>query len=100
MKLITILLLLIAIPVYAGGRHNPPPVPTDTPDRGGSNFWNNLGEGALWAVSICGICYMADGCRVPFTKKTVCKFESKPNTLEGSIVPEIPHNEYTYELKP
>ena len=107
MKIAAMLILFMAFPVYAGNSHHdhspPEPTPINVPNSGdnGSNFWSNMGEAAVWSGIICGICIAADGCRIPFTKKVICKVDKQPfMKSESSLVPEVPKNEYTYQIKP
>lgn len=87
-KPITNLLLisiLLVVPAYAGERHNPPPepVPLNVPDDGSNH--NALAIAVILGLAVCAY----HSC-----------WKSKPVKAEKGITPEIPKNEYTYDIKP
>ena len=84
LKLI-LLSLLLAVPAYAGDRHKPPePTPINVPDSGSNH--NAL---AMGIVIVAGVACYINKCWKP-----------KPVKAETSLVPEIPKNEYSYQIKP
>ena len=88
MKLIILLLASLSLPVYAGNPHHdhspPEPTPINVPDDGSNH--NALAIGiALFAITAC----VYSKCWKP-----------KPVKAEAGITPEVPKNEYTYQIKP
>ena len=84
MKLFILLLVSLSLPAYAGDyHHKPDPAPVNVPDDGSNH--NALAIAAVIGLGICA-----------WTK---C-WKPKPVKAEAGIVPEIPKNEYTYQIKP
>ena len=83
LKAVLLSLLLIA-PVYAGERHHhPEPVPINVPDDGSNH--NALAIAVIVGLAVCAW--------------TEC-WKPKPVKAETNMVPEVPKNEYTYQIKP
>ena len=79
-----LLVLFMTFPAYAGGNHKPPePTPINVPDDGSNHNALLLGVAILAGVCIYHRCW-----------------EPKPVKAEAGITPEIPKNEYTYQIKP
>ena len=83
MKLFILLLVSLSFPVYAGDYHHRPE-PINVPDDGSNH--NALAIGIVSAAI--GVCIWKE-CWRP-----------KPVKAEASMVPEVPRNEYTYQIKP
>lgn len=83
MKLLPILLLCLALPVYAHDRKPPESIPINVPDDGSNHNALLLGVVVIAVVCIYHKCW-----------------KPKPVKATGSSVPEIPRNEFTYEIKP
>ena len=87
MKLIILLLASLSLPVYAGNPHHdhspPEPTPINVPDDGSNHNSLLLSVAILAGVCIYHRCW-----------------EPKPVKAEAGITPEIPKNEYTYQIKP
>ena len=85
MKYLLLIMCLVITPVYAGGNHHhPKPDPINVPDDGSNH--NAL---AIGIVIFAGVACYIHKCWKP-----------KPVKAEAGITPEIPKNEYTYQIKP